>query len=103
LIRTQNWSGAPDFKNAPKLRFSTPMHSSHTFVIGSAETYRVMKIFLSRDNDEKQQLLNGIRDTPQKKGGLMAIKCPSCGGHMAFNVPTQALKCRYCDTDMQIG
>ena len=32
----------------------------------------------------------------------MAIKCPSCGGHMAFNVPTQALKCRYCDTDMQI-
>jgi len=32
----------------------------------------------------------------------MAIKCPSCGGHMAFNVPTQALKCRYCDNDMQI-
>ncbi|MGI6506879.1 MAG: hypothetical protein ACOX4A_00620 [Saccharofermentanales bacterium] len=32
----------------------------------------------------------------------MAVKCPSCGGHMAFNVPTQALKCRYCDRDMQI-
>ncbi len=32
----------------------------------------------------------------------MAIKCPSCGGHMAFNVPTQALKCRYCDNDMHI-
>ncbi len=32
----------------------------------------------------------------------MAIKCPSCGGHMAFNVPNQALKCGHCDTDMQI-
>lgn len=33
----------------------------------------------------------------------MAIKCPSCGGKMAFNVPTQALKCGHCDTDMQIA
>jgi DNA-directed RNA polymerase subunit RPC12/RpoP len=32
----------------------------------------------------------------------MAIKCPSCGGQMAFNVPTQALKCSHCDKDMQI-
>ncbi|HHU53179.1 MAG TPA: hypothetical protein GXZ43_03755 [Clostridiaceae bacterium] len=33
----------------------------------------------------------------------MAIKCPSCGGKMVFNVPTQALKCGYCDRDMQIA
>ena len=32
----------------------------------------------------------------------MAIKCPSCGGKMAFNVPTQALKCGHCDKDMPI-
>ena len=32
----------------------------------------------------------------------MAVKCPSCGGKMAFNVPTQALRCGHCDTDIQI-
>ena len=33
----------------------------------------------------------------------MAIKCPSCGGKMAFNIPDQALKCDHCDRDMQIA
>ncbi|NMA07076.1 MAG: hypothetical protein GX928_05130 [Ruminococcaceae bacterium] len=32
----------------------------------------------------------------------MAVKCPSCGGKMAFNVPTQALKCGYCESDILI-
>ncbi|NLL92146.1 MAG: MFS transporter [Ruminococcaceae bacterium] len=32
----------------------------------------------------------------------MAVKCPSCGGKMAFQVPTQSLKCSYCESDMQI-
>ena len=26
------------------------------------------------------------------------FKCPSCGGHMVFDIPSQLLKCEYCDT-----
>ncbi|HOF01523.1 MAG TPA: zinc ribbon domain-containing protein [Spirochaetota bacterium] len=32
----------------------------------------------------------------------MAIKCPSCGGKMIFNVPNQGLKCRNCDNETQV-
>jgi DNA-directed RNA polymerase subunit RPC12/RpoP len=32
----------------------------------------------------------------------MAIKCPSCGGKMAFNIPAQGLKCHHCSSEMQV-
>ncbi|HQJ06545.1 MAG TPA: hypothetical protein PLI57_09230, partial [Spirochaetota bacterium] len=42
------------------------------------------------------------KDFYLKKGEVMAIKCPSCGGKMIFNVPNQGLKCRNCDNETQV-